>query len=819
MKVNWKKVLPHVAAVAIIFMINIAYFFPQLSGKVVQSSDIVQSKKATAALKVYNDENDKTYLWNPSQFGGMPILAGAPGRKNIVYNVYSFFTSTMFPEPLGLYIAGCLMSYFLLVLLGVNSWHSLFFSIAMVLTTSNVILWEAGHNSKIRTLIFTPLLIAGVLSIFEYKKYLIGFITLALGFSMSIYTRHPQMTYYIMLVFMIYGFVFLYQTIKSKDWAHFGKGVVLVIFALVLGLATTASKTWSMYDYSEVTMRGKSILKSESPQTASSSEVDGLAWDYAMQWSNDYRDLMATYIPGFVGGGAAQKVSKNSATFKTYQISEAPLYWGQLPFTVGPMYIGASIIFLFVLGLMWVKGNIKWWLGFGALFMLLLSMGRYFEVLNRFIFDYFPLYSKFRAPQSVLNTSSFFIVVLAALAVKELFNRPTSKKKSKKKKLVSHINEKSLLIGYAICGGCALIIALLGPSLFDFSGGSDSGYIQQGVDVTPFIADRKSLMTGDAWRTFLIVTSLASLFWAFLKNKINKNVLTPLIGLIILFDIIGVDRRYLSSDDFVKNNSYAQSFEVRPVDRAILNSESDRSKYRVHDITSYKTSESSLYHNTTGGYSAVKMQRAEDLIQRHLSRNNMAVLNMLNTKYFIVNGQDGNPTVQSNPGALGTSWFVSEIRKVQTPNEEIDILNSINTADVAAVLDSEFPGYLDNLNPRKDSTSIIQMTEYEPDVINYKSQNKSESLAVFSEAWYGPNKGWQAYIDGEPVPHIRANYFLRALRIPAGSHEIRFEFKPKAFYLGEKISFGSSAILLLLIVGVIYKSFKEKQEASLKTNA
>ncbi len=803
------KLIPHLIALLTIILVNVIYFFPQIQGKKIQQVDIVSSSQANTALAKYRKDNDKIYLWNPAQFGGMPVLAGAPSKNNLIFHGYKVLKAG-FGEPIGMFIAGSLLAYLMLVLLGVNPWLSMFFSLAMILTTSNVILWEAGHNSKIRTLIFTPLLIGGILSIFENKKYALGFILTALGFAFSFFTRHPQMTYYILLVFMIYGFVVLYQTIKTKDWSHFIKGTLIVLAAVLLGGSTSTTKIWSLYDYSKVTMRGESILKSSgAANTASSSEVDGLAWDYAMQWSNDTKDLMATYIPGFVGGGSGEKVSTKSDSFKRYNFKKAPLYWGDLPFTVGPMYLGASLIFLFVFALFVVKGNVKWWLGLGAIWMAILSMGRNAEIINKFIFDVFPFYSKFRAPQSVLNIAPFFIATLSAIGLNQFFKTKFNSKKYKERNQKRYT--KPLLYSYAICGGLALIVALIGPSLFDFSAPVDARYTQQGVDVSAFLNDRKSLMRGDAFRTFVLVSLIAGLMYGFIKLKVNKPIAIGVIGALIIIDMVGIDFRYLDHGKFVNKTQYNQNFTDRPVDQQIKNQEPRREMYRVHDLTidTYNSSEASNAHNTIGGYDPAKMQRIEDLKLRHITRNNMQVLNMMNTKYFITPGQNNQRTVQLNQGALGPVWFVSNIQQVNTPNEEIDALNSVNTANTAIVLSSEFENHITGLAPGIDSSASITISAYEPDRITYKSQSNKEMLSVFSEMWYGPDKGWQAYLDGKPVEHIRANYALRAMRVPAGSHEIVFEFKPRSYYMGEKISLAGSLIMIGCILGYLFLIYKE----------
>jgi len=808
--IKGNKWISHLLAVLFMLLVNVIYFYPQIEGKVLNQGDLVSSDQAWAAIAEYQKKTGKTYLWNPAQFAGMPALTDAPNAMNLVSQVYGFY-NMMLNDPIGMYFMGMLLAYVMMIFLGVSPIVAALLSVPVMFATGNVILWEAGHAAKIRTLIFTPLLIVGVLKIFEEKKYLLGFILLTLGFSLSFYARHPQMTYYVLLSFLVYGIVYLIYTIKQKDWAHFAKGAVLVIGAVVLGGGTSASKVWTLYDYSKVTMRGDAILKAEEGGGGSSSNVDGLDWEYATQWSNGFVDLMAMYIPGFAGGGSGEKVGTDSESFKRYRIKNAPLYWGDLPFTVGPLYVGASVIFLFVLGLFLVKGNLKWWLGIGMIWLVLLSMGDHFSAFNRFIFENFPFYSKFRAPQTVLNTASFFFVLLAALAIKEIWNNPAKKSK---KGVAKHEFEKPLWYSFGISGGVALFFALIGPSLFSFSGQGDAQYIQQGVDMSIFIKDRKDLMVGDSWRTFFIVTILAGLIFLYLKGKLNQVVMILGIGAVVLIDLMGVNWRYLDHSKYIRPNQLKeQTLAPRPVDLQIQQAEPDRARYRVHDLTinSFNSSSTSAFHNTIGGYDPAKMQRYQDLIERHISRNNQNVFNMLNTKYFIFNN-NGETGVQRNEAALGNAWMVNQVMKVNSPEEEINALNSINPAETAVILDSEFSGYMEGWMGGKGEGDRIDLVEYEPDRLVYKSTSMGESFAVFSEMWYGPNKGWKVYLDGKEVEHVRVNYALRGMRIPSGEHEIVFDFMPRSIVVGERISLASSIILLGLIFLFIFRKSTLKNE-------
>jgi hypothetical protein len=473
------------------------------------------------------------------------------------------------------------------------------------------------------------------------------------------------------------------------------------------------------------------------------------------------------------------------------------------------------VIFLFVLGLFLVKGHIKWWLGIGGLWMVLLSMGDHFETLNRLIFEYFPFYSKFRAPQTVLNAAPFFFVLMAGLALNAVWKSAPTVAKGKKKVKSVHPYEKPLIYSVGIVGGVALLAALMGPSFFSLTGEADARYIQQGVDMNVFINDRKALLQGDAFRTFMIVLVIGGLIWAYIKGKLGRVVMVMGIGVVMLIDLMGVNWRYLKHSEYIRPNQLQeQTLTPRPVDLQIQQLEGDRALYRVHDLTidAFNSSYTSAFHNTVGGYDPAKMQRYQDLIDRHITRNNQAVFNMLNTKYFIVDN-GGAPGVQSNPGALGNGWFVGNIMTVGSPEEEINALNQVDPAETAVVLEAEFPGYIDGLVQGKDEKSRITLTNYEPDRLVYQTVSGREQLAVFSEIWYGPDRGWDAYIDGEKVDHIRVNYALRGLLIPAGQHEVVFEFLPRTVRIGEPISLVSSLLVFGLIGLILFKESNKRKKS------
>ena len=460
----------------------------------------------------------------------------------------------------------------------------------------------------------------------------------------------------------------------------------------------------------------------------------------------------------------------------------------------------------------------KWWLGISMLLLAILSMGKHFALINKLFFDYFPLYNKFRTPQSILSIAVFFIPILGAIAINKLVKEKEgniAKTRRSKKDEPSPDFMRSLKWSFGICGGIALFFLLLGGSILSFTGPSDAQYAQS-LDMSLLISDRKSMLTKDSFRTFALVGLCALLLWLYAKEKVNKTILYVGIGLLAIIDLAGVSWRYLSHDDFVNKSTYEANFQPRPVDQAIMSQEQGREYYRVFDVSvnTFNSPLPSNFHNNVGGYHPAKLQRYADIIEYHLTKGNQQVLNMLNTKYIIQPGPNNQAQYQPNNGALGNAWFVDNVQKVTTPHEEINALTNFNPASTAIVLDQEFGDYIGTFDPQKDVSGNITLTNYEPDHLTYDYQASSEQLVVFSEIWYGPDKGWQAYIDGNPVDHIRANYVLRALRVPSGSHKIEFIFKPTSYFTGETINLISSLIQIFGIGLLGFFAYRRFQNES-----
>ncbi len=803
MKVNWKAAFPHIIAIISFVLLSAIYFNPQLSGKKMPMGDITSFKGMAQEAIQFKKETGEHTLWTNSMFVGMPTYQlTSPQNKNIAK--YLERAGNLFiARPMGYFIAAMLFFYLSLILLGVNPWLSMLGAFAFSFTTNNLVLFEAGHASKIRALVVGAMVISGTILAYR-KKLLLGASAFTIGMAINLYANHFQMTFYLGILMGVYVIFELVKHIRTGQIKDFMLSSGVLVLCLIVALGTASSKLLTTYQYGQDTMRGKPIIEKQKSDATSSSETDGLEFNYAMNWSNNTLDLFSSYIPGFVGGGSGEPVSRNSAIVKSLgsraNIDRAPLYWGGLPSTSGPVYFGAIMFFLFIFGLLVVKGPVKWWMLSALIITFFFSLGKNLEWFNRLFFDYFPLFNKFRTPNSVLSVTAILIPFLGVLGLSEVF-----KSKEKDKYL------KPLYISAGALMATCLLFGILGSSFFDFNGVNDAAYGQRGFDINALVKDRKALLVKDCFRSFFLIALSAGLVWLYIKGKLKTGLVIAGIALLTIVDLWGVGRRYLSSEDFVTSRQLDSTFTPRDVDNAILK-DSDI-HYRVHDISTdpWNSSRASYWHKTIGGYHPAKLQRAQDLIDYHLGSGNLNVFNMLNTKYFITNDENGQVSFQPNMGALGNAWFVDDILMLKTNLEEINGLSGLDPASKALV-HQEFASYFDGWTVENPDNARIQLTEYKPNKLTYTSTGTGNKLAVFSEMWYGPNKGWQAYLDGEPVDHIRVNYALRGLKVPTGSHTIVFEFDPKLYKQGELISLISSVLLLSLLGYMIFRAIRKKED-------
>ena len=781
-------------AAAVFLILSVMYFLPQLQGKVLQQTDVLASKAMMHEAQSWEQKTDRVILWTNSMFGGMPTYQMSAPQKNNLVGWVNKFHQAFIARPIGYFFAAMLACYIVLLCLGAGHWASMLGAIAFGLTTNQFVLFETGHMSKFMTIVYSSYAIAGTILAYQ-KKYFLGTLLFAVGMGLSFFNNHIQMTYYLGMFLVGYVLVMLVLAIKRKELPSFARASAFLLAGLLFAIGSYASKFWTTIELSKETMRGGPVLETPLETASEGSAVPGLDWEYAMRWSNGIKDILAMAVPRAAGGSGSEVLSDNAEVVKDLRSKGVnpnlgmPLYYGVLPFTAGPVYIGASVLFLFVFGLFYMRPSLRWWLLGAVIFSILLSMGKHFSLLNKPLFDLLPLYNKFRAPSSILSITALIIPIGAALGLGGFM-------KGHQKSF-----QKPIWIALGIVGGLCLLIAILGPSLINFDGANDERLRSQGWNVDALIKDRKAALTADAWRSFIWVLLCAAVIWVYHQGKIKQWLLLSGLGLFIIADLWAVGRRYIATDDFASKRNVESLFELRPVDQQIL--QDPALHYRVHDLTQdpFNSSMASYHHRTIGGYSPAKFQRYQDLIDRYIGPGNMNVLNMLNTKYFILNDQDQNPTLRPNPGALGNAWFVENINFVNTNREELD---AIDSADLTqnVFIHKEFAGELSGFDPTKGGQ--IELTSYAPDELVYRSSAPSEQLAVFSEIWYGPDKGWQAFIDGNPVSHFRVNYALRGMRVPAGDHEIKFTFNPNSYRMGEMLSLISSLVIVLVLLYGLY---------------
>ena len=706
-----KKFLPHIIAVLIILLINIFYFLPVFSGKSLYTGDGVNYKGMSKESVSYKEKTGDVALWTNSMFSGMPTYQiSAPQQNNMIEYVYKLL-SFGFKAPVGYLILGMISFYLLFVLLGYKPWLGLIASFAFSYATNSIFLLEAGHYSKVWTIMSGPLVLAGTLLILR-KKYLVGGLIFTISMGLQLLSNHIQMTYYLGFILGILVIIEFIRFIIARDYKAIGISSLIFIAGIILAVASSASKLWTTYEYSKETMRGTPILKPEG-EVKSSSETQGLEWSYAMNWSNGVMDLFSTFIPGVVGGGSGETVSKDSEFAKKYrELSgslpsdlKAPLYWGVLPFTSGPPYMGALIIFFFIFGLFTIKSRYKWWAFASVALLFLLSLGKNLEFFNKFFYDYFPMYNKFRTPNSIMGIAAIPLIFFAVYTIKHLVTD-----NFEKKTLL-----RNLWITLGITGGISLFFAALGPSFFDFSTTADQQYVQYGLDKA-FVSDRQSLMTADSLRTLFIVLLGAGLTWALINKKISSNLMIIGTGIIIFFDIITVDMRYVNHKSFVNQRNIENAFTQREVDKQIL--QDPDPYYRVFDLSvdPFNSAMPAYWHKNIGGYHAAKLQRYQDVIDRYISKSNMRVIDMLNAKY-VIQKKDNTEFFNVNPNAMGNAWLVDSIKMVDNANQEIDAIGTTNVR-ATAIVHKEFNDYVRSLDP--DPSGEIKLTSYSPDKLEYQ---------------------------------------------------------------------------------------------------
>ena len=847
-----KSVWIHVGMVAAMLAIACVCFSPVLGGKEMYQGDTQKFEAMVKETKDYHARTGEYALWNSAMFGGMPIyqVGGNPPMKSIMTPLRRLanleFLGVGVGRTIGVLFLYLIGFYVALLVLGCSPWLSLLGALAFGLGSYNIIIVEAGHISKAWALAMTAPILAGMVlclrrdnkttrqqddktsglvapksrSLVDSKKkdWLWGGLLFTVALGLQLNFNHIQITYYTLIGAVLLGVVYLIYALKERFLPKLAAGAGILLLGCALAFACNARMLVVSQQYAKQTMRGGNAitvtpedLYHDSEPASISGKKSGLDIDYAFSWSYGIGETYTLLVPGAMGGGSGEPVGKESASYKAFRQEQMPLYWGDQPFTSGPVYFGAIVVFLALMGLILVKGPERWWLLAATVVAILMSWGRHFMPLNEWLFNHLPLYNKFRTPSMSLVLANVCMVILAMLGLRELFSKEVD---SRRKRL-------ALYIAGGVMAGAVLIGLVVSNSL-PFAGAVDEQMApqygaqwRQIQDI--FIQDRKALFTADSWRSLLFVALAFAALWFYLwrcgrSNRNNQTGLTVgvvlVLTVLVVVDLWGVDRRYLSDKNYVS----AQQLKLRPdawdatIDQ--MAAQYGDQDYRVLNLATntFNDSKPAAFHHQIGGYSAVKMRRYQDIIDFYLSRHiNMGVLNMLNARYIVVQGGQ----VQRNPEALGNCWFVQEIRCVDDANAEILALNDFDPATTAVVDNSLFS--IPNSQFAIDSSDHIEMVHqhpYNPDYLKYTSHTSGDQLAVFSEIYYDPD--WRAYIDGKPAEYIRANYILRAMVIPAGDHVIEFKNDAPLFHKMNTVTLLGSVVLVLLAAGAIVLCYRKK---------
>ena len=820
-----KKILGIVAAIIAFAVITMIYFSPIFEGKRLQQHDIGMYKGMSKEIVDYRESTGETTLWTNSMFGGMPAWNISARQNSNLFNEIHPVLSLGLPSPIGSVFIAMLGFFLLMLVLDCSVWLSFVAALAYGFTSYLFIIIGAGHNTKAFAMAYMAPVIAGVL--LAYKgKYLWGALLTAFALALEVKANHLQITYYLLLILILIIVAEFISDIREKKIGHFFKASAVLLVAAIFGILTNSTILYANYDYGKETTRGKPILASNE-----SNQTKGLDRDYITQWSYGKGETWSLLIPNVKGGASAYIGNQNTALEKAdsrfrSNIAQSNAYWGDQPGTSGPVYVGAIVVFLFVLGALTVKGKLKWALLIATILSILLSWGKNFMGFTDFFIDHIPGYNKFRAVSMTLVIAEVCMPLLGFLGLAEIAKDPETFKK----------NLPKFFIALGITAGFCLLFYLMPKTFFNFfsqgeakqfaqlSSGKDGAVYAQFASQLENV--RVAIFRKDAIRSFIFIILAAVLLFVYGKGKLKALPATAILAAVVIVDMYPINRRYLNNDNFVDKAKFDKPFVASAADKYILDDKS--LDFRVADITKdmFNDASTSYFHKSIGGYSGAKLRRYQDLISKYLgtelnqlrtakSSQDMVllleqqeVLNMLNTKYIIFNPQS-QPF--ENPFAYGNAWMVDNVQMVNTANEEFDALATTDmhhTAIIGKEFEQQVTGYKAN-----SGEGSITLTDYQPNQLTYTFSANENKLVVFSEIW--TSKGWTMHIDGQEHPILRANYLLRAAMIPAGQHEIVMRYEPKIWKVGGAISLVSSLVILLGLLGVFLFSLK-KHKAQVK---
>lgn len=836
-KFNFRKILPHLIAVVIFLIVSIVYCKPALTGKVVAQHDIQGWRGMSQQSVEFNEKYGHYPLWTNSMFSGMPAYQiFLDARTHVLVGYLGNVITLGLPKPISFFFLACICFYFLCLVLGGNPWVSIMGGLAYAYSTFDPIIVSVGHNTQMMSIGYMPAVLAGLLLLFQ-RKYWWGFALTALFASLLIGQNHLQMVYYTLMIASIITIAFLIKSYKEKQIGVAVKGAILGLIAGILGLACSAVTMLPTYEYAKESMRGGRSELSIPGQTENKTK-GGLDKDYAFNYSLGLPETFTFIVPGLYGGSNGGNEYTTSSKFvekfstmgvpedNALQYADGYSYWGDQPTTSGPVYLGAIVCLLFIFGCVYIQSWHKWWIIAASAVGILLAWGSNFQAFNYFLFDHLPFYNKFRAPTMGLVVPQLCFPLLGVLAVSKLaFNEADFSETWKKLKLTGIISGIILLLMAAFYFSASFtgkndksIKETFAQSMLRQvpPGQQPSPEMQQQAEETSrslmssLEDDRKALMGGDLLRSFILIALAFFMMTLFIRKKISPVILIASLIILSGYDLLGIDSRYLNSNNFVDDTDFESAFTPTDADLQIMK-DPDHANFRVFNTTvdAFNDASTSFHHNSVGGYHPAKLGLYNDIITRQLAKGNMQVFDMLNTKYFIVqNPQTGKPVAQLNKNAFGNAWLVKSIQYVDNANEEMQALDSTNLRDTA-IVDKKYQSMIQQL-PGADSSASIQLKQNLNDKIDYTFESKSPQFAVLSEVYYP--LGWDAYIDGKKADYVKTDYVLRGMYVPAGNHEIEFRFEPKSYSTGRTITIIANLLVFLALIFSIGMAIRKRNE-------
>ncbi len=825
MKFDWKKVIPHLIAIAIFLIVALIYCSPALQGKVLQQHDITQWQAMARDVHSFKEKHGEAPLWTISMFSGMPSYLIATQANNVVPYYFSNLVSLFLLKPVHFFFLACICFYFLTQVLRANTWIGTFTSLGYAYATYNVIIVAVGHDTKMLSIALLPAFLASIILIYE-RKYLWGAALTAMFTGAMVSHNHYQIVYYSLIIAVFMSFAYIVRWIMQGQVRHALTAIGITIGAGLLGVLMNAVVIFINYEYTKESIRGGSELATGDPKAAVTKT--GLNTDYAFSYSMFKSEPFVMLVPGMFGGSSDKLELEEGKSKAIEALQSMPqelaqqlqsylrFYWGGIGGTSGPPYAGAIICFLAILGFVILDNKHKWWILACCVLTIMMSWGEYFLGFNKFLFDTLPMYNRFRAPSMILVVPTFLLSMLSVMAFQKLFFGAREADFLKRFKT-----------GLYLTAGLFAVLLVLYLS-FEYKTPADTDVLKQVATMkdqpqvqeaarsffSGLQEDRKSMFLSSIIRSLLFIAVAIVAFWLYFKNTIKPVVAVAIIGIFAFIDVMSVDVKYLSSDNYQQPDDYASNFDPQPVDQMILK---DTGYFRVLDLRhggihgAFNAGALTAYHHKTiGGYHPAKLSIYQDLVEKQLYKfpNCQPVLNMLNTKYIIA---PDNNLPYPNGGALGAAWYVKGVQVVKTGAEEMGALDYMNTGDSAVVREA----YSKILTPFTfDSSASIQMVSNLNDVITYRTKTASPQFAVFSEVFY--DKGWNLYIDNKESSYGRVNYVLRGAMIPAGEHVVEFRFEPKSHAIGSTITTIASIIGLLLLVWAIAREWMKNRRVSNK---